>query len=156
MAVTRPRVQDKDRGYRRVVRTIGKNAHGKAMQVGIVGDEELVMIANVQEFGGGNVPDRSWLRAWVDDNRSRIENDLRRIGERIAKGEDVSRDQLMGELGKRYVQEIKDRIHSGIAPELRPRTQQDKARRGAPMTPLVSETGRFIDAIGAYLDKVPV
>lgn len=107
-------------------------------------------VAIFNEFGGGKVPARSFIRAWADENRSKIENDLKDAGDGILRqyGGGVV---AMERLGLRYVGEIQQRIAAGIAPENAPSTI---ARKGS-SKPLIN-TGQLRSSIKSKIEKHPV
>ena len=152
MASPRTRITDTDRGYKRVMRNLERDRQGRRLQVGVKADEHTEMVAAVHEFGLGSAPERSFLRAWFDDNRGRVQDDLRRLGRQIIRGDGPTRDQLLAELGRQYRDEIQERILRGLSPELKPATLAHKAAAGDPPEPLVTSSGNLLSAIVAMLD----
>lgn len=104
-------------------------------------------IANKHEFGLG-VEERSWLRAWVDENQPMIRNDLRRAAMRIIEGK-LTIQQAADLLGTKYVASIQIRISNGIAPANAPATIE---RKGS-STPLI-DTGQFRSAITYLMEQL--
>lgn len=135
---------------------------GKAtVEVGIFGekgdaqheDSDLTVgeIATIHEFGLGNVPERSWLRAWFDENNTKLREGLlkmmkKAIQESIRSGKpisDTTRKQVMDKLGLFAVGGIQSRIAAGeIQPPLDPKTV---ARKGSSI-PLM-DTGQLRSSI---------
>lgn len=72
-------------------------------------------IANINEFGGGNVPSRSFIRAWFDSNREKMNKMILAIMKAVVKGK-YTPDQALEILGLRWVGEIQARIGKGIPP----------------------------------------
>ena len=120
------------------------------LRVGVIGDKAVTEhgmgkgatvaeIATYHEYGMG-VPQRSWLRGYVDENQVRIEQYLRNV---------AKQGLLTGNLGKAMetmgvvvVGEIQERISDHIPPPLSDRT---KKRKGSD-TPLI-DTGQFRSSI---------
>ena len=107
----------------------------------------IVEIAAIHEFGGGNVPSRSYLRAFVDEN----ENALRVLMMRLLKAviaHKYTKDQALELFAATCVGQIKARIAAGIAPELKPATKarKEKLSGSAKDTPLIL-TGQLRNSI---------
>jgi hypothetical protein len=146
-------VKDRDNGYRSLLANVGAASGGAGVKVGIqgaeatapkrgddAGDLDLVTVAAIHEFGLG-VPERSWLRAWVDENRTMIEADLRKAAQLVIGGK-ARLDVTLERVGLKFQAAIQERIVAGIAPALAPETI---ARKGS-STPLV-DTGQLKSAI---------
>jgi hypothetical protein len=152
------KVKDTDKGARKRVDNIvsGLGGGGLALLVGIqgdkagekhrseVGDLTVGLIATFHEFGFG-VPERSWLRGWVDANNSFINDLLRRGARQIILGKDP--EQIAGAIGAAFVASIQQRIVSGIAPPLDAATIKAKGSS----TPLI-DTGQLKSAITSVLE----
>jgi hypothetical protein len=147
------KLTDRDRGYFRVMRAVDGSRQGRRLRVGVKADPHTEMVASVQEFGtqDGRVPERSYLRAWFDKNRDRINDHLRVVAVKSLMT-DRSRDELLTELGHQYRDEIQAEILFGIRPELAESTLKAKLRRGDPATPLVTVQNNLLNAIVAMLD----
>ncbi len=162
-----------DHGFEELKRRWMTHNNGTAVAVGIFGeaasakkggaggggedifDEEVtnVLVAAVHEFGtaDGRVPSRSWMRAYVDENRDRIRGMIRKLQAQWMKGS-ITHEQALGQLGAKLVGEIQARIAKGIAPPL---AESTKARRAGPdpshtgprvFTPLI-DSGQFRQSI---------
>lgn len=148
-----PHVAIKDRGYRRLMRDVSKvyktppyvevGVFGPAAQAD--GGDGLTVgeIADVHEFGRGNNPERSWLRAYVDGNRHRIDAMIRRVAEAVVQRK-MTAEQGFELLGLQMVGEIKARIQSGISPAL---SAAYAKRKGADKSTPLIRTGQFIGSI---------
>ena len=109
-------------------------------------------IAAIHEFGLG-VPERSWLRAFVDENRDELTRLLAITAKQIAEGKD--KDQAMNRFGLHVVGLIKRRIVAGIEPGLAESTKVEKMRvtgGKAKNTPLI-RFGQFISAIAHEVSR---
>lgn len=102
-------------------------------------------IAGIHEYGLG-VPERSWLRDFVDQNRAELLQMLAEIPKVALKGGDM--DQAMERFGLVVVGMVKERIIAGIEPPLAPETLLEKERvTGSPKeTPLI-RFGQLIASI---------
>lgn len=143
------KVSDKDRGYARVRANLAKAEHDQ-VTVGIFaaeGDEihegdpladpvTVLEVATANEFGIG-VPERSFIRAWVDQNETLIRRKVKELLGWVVKGK-ITEPQAMNYLGLWAQGEIQKRISAGIDPPNSPATV---ARKGS-STPLIN-TGQL-------------
>lgn len=140
-------IKDIDRGYGRLRKALNKtqwdvkigvpdtphvDAKGRTMPM-----DELMA---VHEFGLGNNPERSFLRAWVDEHYEEI---LERMANAtragIGAGDLYSALKFVGQWG---VDEIRKRIWARIPPEL----NEETVKRKGGSTPLV-DTGQAVNSI---------
>lgn len=112
--------------------------------------ETLAEIMTLHEFGGADVPERSWLRSWFDSNMAKLA-----IGMFQAMREEADGDKSAI---RRWVQETHaawlDWIKTGNnLPALSPYTIRNKLAYGLPSpdVPLVA-TEQFIENLRAKLD----
>lgn len=168
----RGKVQITDRKFFRgdVAHIFGKNA--ASVTVGVFGSEGETPheataegtkgggltcrdLAEIHEFGLGNVPARSFVRAYFDANRERLRDMLgtlmRKAIERAIKSgapiDDSIRTSIFTKLGVKMQTEMQARIARGIEPPLDPRTV---ARKGS-STPLI-DTGQLRSSITFAVD----
>ena len=92
------RIEDKDLGLNRIIRTLNKDLDGVVVKVGVQAkekaarrgkggsirntDQPLAVIAAIHEFGLGGMPQRSFLRSAYDENKPM----LNRMGDNIVNG----------------------------------------------------------------------
>ena len=146
-------VKVKDNGFKKRLANLAKPA---VVSVGVhaadgakpEGDSGMTVadIAGIHEFGLG-VPERSWLRDFVDENRPKLLSMLRDVGKEIAAGEDP--DKAMNRFGLVVVGMVKERIIAGIDPPLAEVTKLRKQQitgGAAKDTPLIL-FGQFISSI---------
>jgi hypothetical protein len=94
------RIVDRDRGLKALVRRVAKGARGRAVKVGVLGDSggaggtTTVDVASIHEFGLGNHPERSFIRAWADQDKSEHEDVERRMGESVVRGQNEYNEAL--------------------------------------------------------------
>ncbi len=134
--------------------TIGE---GDDARKGEVIDDRLTLLdlAAIHELGLGNVPERSFLRAYVDEQGERLRAMLAalmtaEIARTVQSGapiDDGKRRAILTKLGLRMVAEIQARMSAGIAPDLQPATVQ---RKGS-STPLI-DTGQLRSGITFQVD----
>lgn len=116
-------------------------------------------IAAIHEFGAWisvgrsgaqieRIPQRSWLRDWVDENRSKINGWIRITCKKIIQ-ENVVPIQQWDRLGLKLQSSIQERIERGIPPELSEATV--KARGDG--IPLI-HTGQFKNSITYFVDRL--
>lgn len=89
------RVEDKDLGLNRIIRTLNKDLDGVVVKVGVQAkdkavrrgkgggirntDQPLAVIAAIHEFGLGDMPQRSFLRSVYDENLPVIDKMIQRV-----------------------------------------------------------------------------
>ena len=89
------RVEDKDLGLNRIIRTLNKDLDGVVVRVGVQAkdktvrrgkggsirntDQPLAVIAAIHEFGLGDMPQRSFLRSAYDENLPMIDKMIQRV-----------------------------------------------------------------------------
>lgn len=77
-------------------------------------------LAAIHEYGLG-VPERSFLRAWFDQNANKIRLAINVMAQAIGAGR-LTREQAMAQLGLKFVGEIQARIARNIPPPLAQKT----------------------------------
>lgn len=115
---------------------------GSHVRIGLFGGRNpdggsVVQYGAVHEFGGGDVPERSFIRGNDSDNRRRYQQDIQVGLGLIVSGKATVGDVLMA-LGARIQADIKRRITAGIDPPLAPSTLAAKTERGWSSTPLIA------------------
>ena len=89
------RVEDKDLGLNRIIRTLNKDLDGVVVRGGVQAkektvrrgkggsirntDQPLAVIAAIHEFGLGDMPQRSFLRSAYDENLPVIDKMIQRV-----------------------------------------------------------------------------
>ena len=101
----------------------------------------LLEVAVVHEFGAGHVPQRSFIRATIDEKRSEIEAEMTNLARGVVSGKLDGRTAL-DLLGQKVAGWCQARIAAGIAPALKPAT----IKRKGSSTPLIN-TGQLRSAI---------
>ncbi len=143
------KIIDRDRGLKALVRRV-KKARSRAITVGIhsgeggaptAGGAAVADVASIHEFGLGNSPERSFVRAWAEENESENHDVLRKLGELVVKGRNTVDDGLE-KAGVFFAASMQKRIQGGIPPELAESTIE---RKGS-STPLI-DTGQLIGSI---------
>lgn len=128
------KVEDKDHGYNALVKKID-GMDRLAILVGIFeregsiphGDDAFTVldVAAVHEFGSEHVPQRSFLRAWFDENQDRAREALRRLMVQALEGK-MTPEQCVEKFGLWVQGEIQKRIAQGIPPPLAESTIEQK------------------------------
>jgi hypothetical protein len=138
--MARSRVIDRDHGYRNVIRELGKES-GAHVYVGILQDKGAEVVdggvtlagyAAVNEFGSadGHVPERSFLRSTVDENRAEYQQALDEatgdmIDAMVARGLGSGHkvlEQRLGQLGAKAAGDVKEKIRDLKDPPNAPST----------------------------------
>jgi len=165
--------KDVDQGYKELRRRWMNTKNSRLVAIGIFGeaasagkegigpngetiiDEEItnVLVAAAHEFGtqDGRVPERSWLRAYVDENRGKIRALIRKLTEQVLEGK-LSHDQALGLIGAKTVAQIQNRIRRGLQPPLAEATKAarrgpDKKHKGPRIFKPLIDTGQMINSI---------
>ena len=137
-------VTDTDNGYKQVLTNVRK-LRGTTVRVGVneephegSGGLTNAQIGAIHEFGLGTSPQRSFLRAWVDQNQRGWKAWLKEHLYRALFGREAWADNF----GQYAVEGIRARMRLGIPPPL----QKATADRKGDATPLI-DTEQLIDAI---------
>ena len=127
------RITDTDRGASALVSRL-RNARGSRVKVGILDDARkdagegrdpgplsLVEVALIQEFGAGNVPPRSFVRATVDEFIEDIRSTQHALAVQVFKGS-TTLPVALDRLGAKVAAMMQSRIARGIDPPNAPST----------------------------------
>jgi hypothetical protein len=140
-------IRDVDKGYRKAIANAAALNASHGAKVGILEDKPyddgmtVADVAMIHEYGLGDAPERSWLRAWVDENQAAIEARLKTEVEAALFGKRTA-EQAMERFGLWAVGEIKKRIIAGIGPALADET----VKRKGSSTPLI-DSGQLLSSI---------
>lgn len=120
------------------------NEHGKT-----IATPDLAQIAAWQEFGteDGHVPERSFLRSTMDENRARYANLQEVAVGRMVDG--LSPRIAYGAIGLVATADVRRKIRAGVDPANAASTIEAKGSS----TPLV-DTGALYDAIGFQIERL--
>jgi hypothetical protein len=146
------RVIDRDLGLEAFRKSL-KELSNSGVTVGIHEDaggeahDELSIaeVAAFHEFGLG-VPERSMVRAFVDENAEQVKEWQREAGQAVVEGQ-LGPEQALERLGEQILGAMKERILAGIAPEL---SEATKRHRGDGAVALVDTT----QMLGAFAYKL--
>lgn len=165
-------IKERDRGMKEIFKRV-REMHGNIqVAVGIRGESaydkvaslqeggiyvapdalNLVDIATIHEYGteskGGYIPERSFIRATVEDNRTRYEDFLYRMaGQILDPKKKLDPKKALALLGELVKLDIQRRIRKGIAPKLSDRTIAARVKAGNTSTIPLIVTGQLIGAI---------
>lgn len=152
------KIRDTDKGFQAFLERAREASKGAGVSVGVHAAEgaeaeegglTVLDVAIFNEFGLG-VPERSFLRAWIDENTAVNTELLRRAAVMALKG-GKTLPQALELLGMKFAGGIQSRIAQGISPANAPATI---AKKGS-STPLI-ETGQLRQAITHLVrDKEP-
>jgi hypothetical protein len=164
-------IRDRDNGYRELFSRLRRaklrigaasaQSPSHRISIGIHGDEaavaydgsagtaSLVEVAAAHEYGVG-VPERSFIRAWFDENRSRLARELKHA-ERAELG---GNPDALRQLAQRWQSEVKARITSraGRLKPLAPATIRERERAGISSETPLDATGQLVRSIRAMVD----
>ncbi len=148
--MAKAKITDRDRGFKALVKNMAKQSRKPTVDVGVLAEEDSrddafgnVQLGTVHEFGSGNghIPERSWLRATIEENRERYRALERKLAAAVLRGK-LAPETALGRLGAKIVGDIQTRIAAGIDPELEEST---KERKGSDK-PLI-DTGQLRQSI---------
>lgn len=150
------KIKDVDRGYNALVkRVFGKEKHSVA--VGIFAKEgaqtyddglTVLQVAIWNEFGTDKIPERSFIRAYFDENQERLKKIFARLMSYYVIQGRGTKEQVLELLGQQIVGEIRKRISRGIPPPNAPSTI---AKKGS-SKPLI-DTGQLRSSITYRVSK---
>jgi hypothetical protein len=135
--VAKVSVTDKDNGYRELVKRVIGMKKPVSIATGILAAKgaefspksklSVLEYGVVNEFGSsdGRVPERSFIRAWFDENEPKLRELLVVLMRQAIKG-DLTRQQVLDQVGQYAVGSIQQRIADGIGPENAPSTVAKK------------------------------
>jgi len=95
----------------------------------------VMTVAIVHEFGGGDLPARSFIRAWADENVAANRARLRDVAQRVLRG--APERELLEDVGREMVLEVRARMA--------------RTERLDPDT--VRQTGRSTPLVGGQLER---
>lgn len=163
------RVEDIDKGYKRIVKTlytelddvvikVGVQAKEKAARRGKNGsirttDQPLAVIAAIHEFGLGNMPQRSFLRSAYDENKPTIDKMVDNIATGAIKGMSVG--TALNQLGNEVQGMVQNKIVDGPFVPNSPATYKRKEKYGSngqKPRPLI-DTGHLHQSIRYVIEK---
>lgn len=127
-------IVDRDHGYRNALTNVRKMGR-TIVRVGVtdaphVGtDLTTAQLGAIHEFGLGHVPERSFLRAWVDENQNSWLRTLRELAYRAVMG----REAWAENFGKYAVEGVRARMRLGIMPPLQTPTIARKLNGNTPL-----------------------
>jgi hypothetical protein len=92
---------------------------------------EVIQIAAVHEFGAParNVPERSFLRSTLDEQKEALQGIKRAQYLRVVKGE-TNTEQVLKKIGVWMTARIQEKIRSNIPPALAENTRKAKTAKG--------------------------
>ena len=138
-----PRVRDEDRGYEDLLQRV-RAMQNKSIEVGIfeskgselypdatflgklAGSAVTVLdVAIWNEFGTDHIPERSFIRAWFDENAAKTKEAVRLMLIAVKQGK-YTPEQALELIAQRFVAEIQKRMAEGIPPPNAPATIEMK------------------------------
>jgi hypothetical protein len=141
------KVQDIDRGWNKFVENISKHSES-GIKVGVLqtapntaDGQTQATIAAQNEFGTKSIPERSFLRSTIDENRVNYNVIIDSILERVYLENRSMREQL-GLLGQKVQSDIKRKIVTLRTPPNAPATIAEKGSDN----PLI-DTGQMLNSI---------
>lgn len=127
------RLTSQDHGAAELLARALELSGGRRVRVGILADAPktehdggdgaatLLEIAAIHEFGAGPIPQRSFIRATIDQRKADIAKLQGVLAGQVLAGK-LTPDQALTQLGAKVASWMQQRIASGIAPALDPAT----------------------------------
>jgi len=145
----------KDLGWNRIRNELNRAKKKPHVQVGVYGAEASksnqgvpnIKVASIHEFGGGHVPQRSFLRTTFDLNTDKITKMAKRLQDGVIAGKSTTR-QALSVLGEHLVGLVRRRMSAGIPPPLKAAT----IRRKGSSKPLI-DTGQLRASIDSKVNN---
>lgn len=146
------KVKDVDRGYKDLLERA--KMHG-VIKVGILTADAdkayddavtVLQVAMWNEFGTEHIPERSFLRAWFDENESKCREAVKRMASSVLAGK-YKPEQALQLVAQRFVGEIQKRMAQGVPP---PNAASTIARKGSDK-PLI-DTGQLRSSISYVVE----
>lgn len=148
-------VKIKDRGFSKLARGL-KTMQRMRLRLGVFASAgkhrkakglTVADIAMIHELGLGSVPKRSWLLAWIRENKEEMNKRLKKAYETSIKNR-TDPELALRKVGEWAVSEIKKRIKRGIPPKLSDATIKRKKS-----SKILIDTSQFIGAISYKVEK---
>ena len=134
-------LKDTDRGYAAMVKRVFGLRSKAHVDVGILdsgadhgGGVSVLDVAMWQEFGTNTIPERSFIRAWFDEDEPNLRQELTTLMQSVVEGK-RTKDQALELLGQRAVARVQARMSEGVPPPNAPST----VRRKGSSTPLIDK-----------------
>ena len=129
-----------------------KAERGRTVKVGLLsgdgglpagdGDKSLLDVATFHEFGIGNNPERSFVRAWFDENINEHKALERKLAKSVVKGQNTI-ESALEKMGLLLSATMQMRIRGGISP---PNVESTIRLKNGKTTPLIN-WGTLVAAI---------
>jgi hypothetical protein len=157
-------ISDRDLGLKKILLEMKKVEAKPSVKIGVqgsdatarkrsstpVGEDTLpitvVEIATFHEYGLGNNPERSFLRATLDKNRSKYFAIAKELKKEIFKG-NLEAYVALGLLGEKIKTDCVMRITEGIPPPLTPERIEQKTVNGKAGQVALIDTGQLRQSI---------
>lgn len=156
------RVEDKDLGLNRIIRTLNKDLDGVVVKVGVQAkdkavrrgkggsirntDQPLAVIAAIHEFGLGDMPQRSFLRSAYDENLPVIDKMIQRVANGAVFG--LGTNAALNQLGNVVQGMVQRKIVDGLFVPNSPAT----IKRKKSSRPLI-DTGHLRQSIRYVIER---
>ena len=145
---------ERDRGWNKILDNV-RRTKGLRLDVGFMGAEAsaqhgesrltVAIVAAIHEFGGGRVPERSYLRSTFEANQTAYFALIETAVSLSVYGTSTV-ESALAHVGSVIVADVQQAIRNGIKPDLSEETLRKKRAKNQPDTPLIA-TEQMIDAI---------
>lgn len=116
-------IEDKDKGFKAFMEEMKKAKEKPAVKIGVLASSnekvesgiDLVGYASANEFGTNRIPERSFMRATIDESGPQINRLINFLGQKIAEGKLLLTDALPI-VGEFVETKIKKKIGSNLPP----------------------------------------
>lgn len=125
--------------------TVGIHAEEGAERHGYAGGLDVYDVAKVNEFGGGRIPARKWLRGWLPQQKRKMIGLIREVVTPMVRRHKYRPEQLSA-VAEYAAQTLTKRITSG---QIKPVNAPATLARKRPETRPLIEAGNFVRAIRA-------
>ncbi len=162
--MSQPKIIDRDKGWRDLLKRVHKLSDGMHTRVGAVGDKAtdangkatnaLVMLAN--EYGTTTIPQRSFIGATFDKLRTDLENRFNEFGQAYIDGKFTDVKQPFNVIGLYLATEIRKYVTAGsqVPPPNTPSVYERKRAKGKGGEPrTLIDTAQMINALTWVVEK---
>lgn len=145
-------VIDRDKGLKKILQELN-SAKTAVVEIGVHEGEvngegsSIAEYAAYNEYGTGNIPERSFMRSTFDEQLPKIKRDMDAQYAQIASGKSTVY-RALSIVGMRHQEDIQKKIQSGVKPENAPSTI---ARKGSNKT--LIDTGALVQSIRYVVTK---
>ena len=142
------RIIDRDKGYKKLLKQAATMSKSNEITVGVHSDAGArnLEVGTYNEFGTQDIPSRSFIVAWADEQEAELLNLIRRVEEQVLKS-GGNPTVALKRLGAVFVGKVQKRMAGGVPP---PNAASTVAQKGS-SKPLI-DTGQLRSSIASKVN----